>query len=266
MYPRWMSVLMCYFDLWGFCTQFRTAPNQQIIYRLIFMCHLVVDLYITIVIVRFLKRPVGDNLGTLNDAMKLFSNILFVWLPVSELYFKYRMQRKFWDIIKNIDRKFLRHERLCFKAYLIKMTIFFVVLIAMFSNSLSYVRRSELISFWFAYIFSVSFFKLYFFYYLFYLELIKFELNAVQLRLYGKCSNVQLRMASLHRFKWIRQFYSSIYDLCDVVNNVFGWSNAVAIPLSILLILVDINWIYWKLFNKYQVDVIGKNTPNCKFM
>lgn len=259
MYPKWLSVLMCYFDLWGFCSQFRTTPNQQTIYKIIFMCHLALDLYVTVVIVEFLKRPIGDSLGVLIDSMKLCPHTLMNWISVCELYFKHRTQNKFWNVIQNINEQFFSHDNLCFKAYLIEMIIYFIVLILMFLNYLIYVRRSELISFWIASIFIISFFKHYFFYYLFYSEFIKYELTQVERKSFEICTNVHLKLSHSNQFQKIRRLYESVNELFNVVNEVFRWSNAVGVPISFLLMLVDINWFYWKIFNKYQVDFLGKH-------
>lgn len=253
---------MWYFDLWGFCSQFRTTPNQQTIYKIIFLCHLAVDFYITVVIIGFVSRPVTDTLGVLNDLMKLCSYTLMNWIFVCELNFKHRTHKKFWHIIQNINNNFFSHEYLCFRVYLIEMITYFIVFILMFLNSLIYVRRSELISFWFAYVFIMAYFKHYFFYYLFYLEFIKYELTELNHESLKICANIRLKMSHSNRFQKIRRFCEKVNELFKVVNDVFGWSNALAFPMAFLFIMNDINWLYWKIFNKYIVDVMGKSIFN----
>lgn len=265
MYPRWMLILLHYFDLWGFCTQ---VQKSQTVYRIILICHIIIATFVTLTIIVFMGRPVGDNLGVFNDSLKLYTHLIINWIPIIELYLKHRIQRKFWKIMHNIDKEFCSHQYLCFKSYLIKIILFFILLIAMFLNYLLCLHRSELITFWFSFIFIVSFCKNYFFYYLFYLEFIKYELKMVyrETKLMScycerctlKSSKTFLKKFYCNRFKWIRKYYGSIYDLCDIINTVFGWSNVFAIPMSFLLILADINWFYWKLYNKYRVDMIGK--------
>lgn len=58
-------------------------------------------------------------------------------------------------------------------------------------------------------------------------------------------------------FKWIREFYQSIHDMNNAYNTVCDRSNVVIILLSFHPMLVDINWVYWKLLNKYQFTILG---------
>lgn len=103
------------------------------------------------------------------------------------------------------------------------------------------------------------------------MELIKNELKMIDCEaneILCACKNGKMKRAKYfmkkfhrNRLKWVREFYSSIYDMCDILNGVFAWSNVFAILISFQLILTDFNWFYWKMFNNFRVDIFGNDLP-----
>lgn len=67
-----------------------------------------------------------------------------------------------------------------------------------------------------------------------------------------------------NRFKWTRNYFESIYDLCSTTNSIFSWANVANVLLPFLIFLSDTNWFYWKIYNKYPVDAYGKNFNESK--
>lgn len=271
MYPKWMKNLIVYFDLWGFCTQFKVSPRQQKFDRLLFSIHLSLVSVATFGIGAFLIRPTNDNMGLVMDVLKLGANLIVYWFSILESYLKRQMQRKFWKALDQIGQR----HRQCFRfdAYRIKMIIFFILLALMYLNYyILFISTDEsaaiLYFFWVSFTLIVVFGKHQMFYYLFHLEFIKHELNIFSTKLIEMqcaCGSSRLKNVKIFeknfrssQFKWIREFNASIYDLSDIVNAVFGWTNVASVSLSFLFILADTNWLYWKLFNKYRIDLIGK--------
>lgn len=261
-----MKILVLYFNLWGF-PQFRVLLHQQKCDRFSLSIHLALVLIATLVLCAFFQRPTNDNLGSLNDATKMFANLIIYWLSLLELNYKQRTQQKFWAILKKQNQ----YHGFSLKVYLFKLVIYFILLSIMFLNYyITFISVSEsaliLYGFWFCYTLIVMFCKHHLFYYLFFVEFIKHELKMV----INELDNIRFKRAEFknrnafvnksfsNRVKLIRSSYGSIYDLCDILNTVFGWSNVLAISFQFLLILADINWIYWKLLNFYRIDLIGE--------
>lgn len=273
MYPIWMNNLLLCFDLWGFSTQFRTSRNQRKLDLLILTTHTILASIATSRITIYLLRPVNDQLGTFNDILKFSALIFLYWISLIELYFKRKIQRKFWECVCHIDQHLCSHQQIKLTSYLNRIKIYFLLSALAY---LLYLERllnntgSKFLIFWLSYIFMCLVFQIRSFYYLFFLDFIKHELKMIDLELavmLNDCRNVQPKrfrkkhmfLIKFHRkrFKWIRQYYDMIYNLCRIVNNVFGWSNVIAILLIFHLILTDINWFYWKLLNKYQFNIHG---------
>lgn len=262
-----MKALLLYFDLCGFSTQFVQSHKFD---RLIFIVHIILVTVTTVMIGKFLIRPVDDKLGTINDSIKFFTILIMYWLSILELYSKRNIHRKFWGRLQEIDKKNCCHKNLHFRAYILKISIYFMLYMSMYLNYLKILfstDNSDLYYFWFCYTYIGLIRQNRFFYYLFHLEFVLNELKIINREVSEMLSvckngklkhkNVFLRKFHHNRFKWIREFYESIFDMCDVINAIFGWSNAVAILLSFILIITEYNWFYWKIFNKFQYNTMG---------
>lgn len=91
MLSQWMNTLFLYFDLLGFCSQYKVSTNRWKFDLFILTSHTILGLLTTlIIIISYLMRPVD----VLNDLLK-FSVLFFVhWLSIIELYSKQKTQRK----------------------------------------------------------------------------------------------------------------------------------------------------------------------------
>lgn len=268
MYPRWMLNLLFYFDLWGFCTQIKRSPNQLKFDRSMLTLHIIFASISTLLISKYLSRPGDDKLGMVNDIMKFTVLLLVYWLSIFELYSKRRIQRQFWCIVHYIDKRFCSLQRFNLGYYPMKIEIYFTLTIfihSIFFKQLLSSTRIKFLYFWITYILIVWIYQNRAFYYLFYLEWIKNELKIVNHEAHEIVATYQkkilikrLRIFQRNRFKWLRQYYGSTYDLSDALNIIFGWSNVVTILVSVHLILADLNWFYWKNYNKHNPSIIRK--------
>lgn len=276
MYPTWLRKLLFYFDLWGFCTQFKPHPKQQKIDFFILFVHIVLALISTILIFTYLTRPIDDTLGTLNDTLKFTVLLVSYWLSIFELYFNKKILQNYWKLFEFMDHRFSSHQQFLLGNYLFKMKIYFVV--SMSANCVYFQRLIsnsgiKFLYFWISYVFVVLFYQNRSFYYLFFLEIVSYELNQIDReinQILSDCDNLNnkfIRKKRIfieefchNRFKWIRNYYQSIYDLNGIINKIFGWSNVVTILLSFHLVLADVNWFYWKLLNKYEFSILGNRS------
>lgn len=272
MYPRCITYLLLYFDLWGFSTHFQTSQLTR--YRFIFAFHIIVASISTFWFVQFMRRPNNDQLGTFNDTFKLTGVLSVYWLSILELNFKQQIQRRFWIIVRKIDKEFCSHKNLRFRSYNLKMIIYFIVFALMYVNYFAELFRfngSDLYGFWVCSAFVMIFYRKHMFYYLFYLEIVKHQLKMIDYEMSSMkcvCQSGKMKVGKVFRtfhhkrLKWFRDYYNSIYDLGDAINTIFGWSNAAAIGIAFGQILADTFWFYWKILNKYEIDVIGNNSAH----
>lgn len=273
MHPKWLNNLFVFFDLYGFSTEFRETPKQRKFHSVILISHIILASVATSRIVLYLLRPVDDQLGTINDIFKFSALVLVYWLSLFEFYLQRKNQKQFWQYVSEIDRKFCCHQHFKLASYQIKMKVYFILsTLAYFLYLERLVENtgSTFLYFWMSYVFMCSVFQVRSFYYLFFLNFIKHELKTIELEVDAvlkdfkseQLQKIQKRHVFMiefrqRRLKWIRQYYEIIYQMCRIVNNVFGWSNIVAVIFHFHLILTDINWFYWKLLNKYEFNIYG---------
>lgn len=277
MFSQWMNTLFLYFDLLGFCSQYKVSRNRWKFDLFILTSHTILGLLTTLIIISYLMRPVDDQMGVLNDLLK-FSVLFFVhWLSIIELHSKQKTQRKFWQYFWNIDQQFCSHHQFRLRNFLKKIKIYFTVstfAYFIFLHRLLANSGVKFLTFWLSYVFMVLIYQNRSFYYFFYLECVRYELKMVDHEIgemlfhcnSGKWKNIRMKklfMSQFHRkrFKWIREYFGLIYEMCNTINSVFGWSNVAVIICSFHLILYDINWFYWKLLNKYEFNMNGNDSP-----
>lgn len=269
MYPRWMCNLLFQFNLWGFCTEFKNSPRQTNFNRIIFCLHFILCTIFTFFLIAYLRRPIQNVLGIVDDGIKFSVMLLVYWTTIIESYLSRKTQKQFWDIIEKIDQQFCSHRQIYFKVYIIKMAIYFTCLLLYLLNNFQQILPdSDLYYFWVFYTSFHVFYNVRLFYYLFLLEFIKYELTIIDkevgeiLNSIEKCrlqsAKEFLKKFHRNRINWIQKYYAMSFDLCGIVNSVFGWSNVAAVLLPILLVLTDVNMFYWKVLNLFEVNVIGE--------
>lgn len=270
MYPRWLNILLYYFDIWGLSTEFRVNQPYRRIIWFASIIHWVLGLIVTILLIVYLQRPVNDPLGTINDVIKHAGTLIVFWSTLIELKTKLSVRRNFWNIFNKIDSLFCSHRcfklpdylnklRFCFSTFAIACLVYLQQII---SNT-----GTQYVYFWFTHFTLITLYINRVFYYLFYLELIKYELRMIEneikevvrvyrnkRRRFANGKDVLFIKFENKRFKWIREYFQSSYDMCHVFNHALQISNVVAIPLPFLLIITDVIWLYWKLFNKQHVQ------------
>lgn len=280
MYPKWLNNLFIFFDLYGFSTEFRESPKQRKFNLVIFVSHLIFGFVATSGIILYLLRPVDDQLGTINDISKFSALFLVYWLSLFEFYSQRSNQKKFWRYVSKIDRSFCCHQQFKLPGYQLRIKVYFTLSTLAYFLYLGRLLANtgfSFLYFWLSYVFMCTVFQVRSFYYLFFLSFIKHELKTIDREVTAMlrdCKTVKLQ--KIHkkdifmiefrrkRLKWIREYYEIIYQMCRVVNNVFGWSNVLAVLCHFHMILTDINWFYWKLLNKYQFNIHGNGILKLK--
>lgn len=262
---------MWYFDLWGLRSEFNTAPNYRKNIRFASVFQFLLGFLVSGLLIIYLRRTTNDPLGTLNDVMKHGGNLFVYWLTLIELCTKQSIRRKFWQIFNQIDCLYCNHQHFTLQNYLRKFHL------CLFSYAMSFLlylyvivchTGMQFIYFWFThFILSILYFNRVF-YYLFFLQLIAYELQNVEsevkemVQMYrNKCvASDKIKRSSLCDFKrkqfiWIREYFQSIYKLCECLNEFLTYSNAAIILFSFQFIATDALWIYWKLYNKHNIQI-----------
>lgn len=266
MYPKWMTILLRYFDCWGFCTEYSPSNSYKNFIRFSFVIHLILGFITNFIhFQQFMKPEIKDILGTINNVLKFSGYQIFYWFSTIEAFIKHGQQRQFWTFFRRIDKHFCSHRKFTLYNYLIKFGTFVLIF---FITHLPFTLDMFIIHnfrFWFSYMLLVEVFQNRMFYYLFYLEICSHELKMIEREtkqisgIYRSNCNSKFKQFELNRLKWIRDYYLLIYELSSTVNSVFEWSSVVSIIFSFQIISFSINEIYWRWLNQQKIDtLIGK--------
>lgn len=272
MFPRWLNKLMWYFDLWGLPTEFHVTSNDHRIIRLATAFQYLLGFVITISLIIYLQRPIDDPLGTLNDVVKHGGIVIVYWLALIELSTKKSIRQKFWQTLHGIDCSYCCHRDFSLRNYIIRFNfclLFYTISFLIYLQGLVSQTGTDFLYFWFShFISSILYFNRVFFY-LFYLELIIYELCNVEcevkqlVEMYRKTENELSVTGGKYRkfsqdierkrFVRIREYFRSICIMCNCLNEFLTYSNAAMILFSFQFIVTDVLWMYWKLYNKHHV-------------
>lgn len=265
-----MYILVCYFDVCGLSTAFRTSENYKRIVRYTSIVHFLLGFIVTILLIKYLQRPINDPLGTLNDIIKHIGSLAVYWSTLIEFNTKHCIQNEFWQKIRKIDTLFSSHRHLSMRTYLWKFRICLFTLLficALYLQEIISKTGTGFVYFWFTHFMLITTYLNRVFFYLFCMELIKFELRAIEnetkelvrtnqrgpfANAMGKCFVIE--KFQQRRFKWLRDYFQSVYEMCNHLSKMIGWSNVITILFSFQLIATDGLWIYWKLYNKQHVQ------------
>lgn len=114
------------------------------------------------------------------------------------------------------------------------------------------------------------------FFYLFYLKLIRLELEVIENeanRMFksfrsNSCmlfvnQNHLLGRFKRKRFVWFRKYYQLVCTMKDCINLTFGWSNLATILFNFIYLLTDLNWFCTHFRSKSYTFKICKLTCSC---
>lgn len=260
---------MWYFDLWGLPTEFHTSSNAHKVIRLATAFQYLLGISVTVLVTIYLQRPINDPLGTLNDVIKHGGNVVVYWLALIELSTKQPIRQKFWQTLHKVDRSYCCHRDFSLRNYIMRFNycfLLYTISFLIYLQGLVSQTGTHFLYFWFAhFILSILYLNRVFFY-LFYLELIRYELRNVECEV-KKLAQMYRKKSSLTgtkysnfsqdiermRFVRIREYFQSICKLCNCLNKFLTYSNAAMILFSFQFIITDALWVYWKLYNKHHI-------------
>lgn len=277
MLPHWAKFLVRYYDCWGFRTGWNTSSGYKKFIRSILILHIILVTIVTIHIVHYLTRLIiNDTLATVNDAAKFSGALIVYWSTIIESNLECKSKDRFWKIYRIIDERYCKHRTTKRHwPYLIKLFIYFLGVTLSYLLVLRNVIQfagTKYVHFWLSYVLLMFVHQHRQFYSLFFLNLIENELKEIEKetnRMFNsfksnKGVEPMSRNYEIIRLKWIREYYKLVHQMCECMNeSVLGWSNVPVVLFSFGILLTDLNWMYWKWYNKQRILIFGELQKNC---
>lgn len=184
------------------------------------------------------------------------------WLIIMDSIIQSQSHRQFWKVLHKIDKSFYHQTNHDLRIFLIKFIEFLVVRIIVVVIRL-FVNDFTLVNLAYTAIINMCLFRV--FYYIFCIEIIQFHLNIIQSKF--EPFNINLYRSMLeHRikksnnfvnFKLIREYFNCIYEMINLLNEIFSWSHVATISLCFSLILTDLNRFYLRFLSYDLLHRIG---------
>lgn len=260
MLTKWLFFLLRYFDFCSFCSEYKPSSRYKQFAQIVFAFHIFSATLTTFLIIRYINRPMTDDLGKANDIVKFGFGLIVYWTSILEMYANRSAQQRFWRRFSDIDRYFSSHRSFFLRSYLLKFVLVQATITFMLLRYFMKILDCgiDFLYFFYACVIITMIFLNRALYFLFFVELIKFELNTIESEVKTLASSYdsflwdgyRTRYWFEHkRFKWMRVYYRLVYGITIHLNETYVWSNGNTILYAFQLLLTDMNWFYWKWYN-----------------
>lgn len=249
------------FNLWGFSVEIPDIHMSLKWTRVIFCVHIIISCYICSFVWQFLNENLEkkiDLLSVANNVIKFSAALIAYWAIIVESYSKRSVQQKFWRIYRQIYNDFNREDRnLMFRNSLNKFVHFFIFFTGLdeFIRWISFLNGLN-VYFKLPYIGLMMMQDMRIFYYLFFIRLLNHQLEEVAIEMELLADANERGIFLKDRLKWVRIFYDSVHGMSNCINEIFGWSSIIGVLFLFLRLVVDLNWIYWRIHRQIEVEIL----------
>lgn len=222
------------------------------------ICSCLLSAHVRFYIIGDLFKNVGF-LTITNMLIKYCGVIVVCLITAIESYCKRSIQRKFWQIYRQIVRDFTGEDHdIVFRNYFIQFGTFFVVALGI------YVRHAIItisvfsgikLCFAFSYLSVMTMQDMRVFHYIFFVHLLDHQLHAIGLEMERLADASERQKISHESLKRIRIYHDLVHELSNCINEVFGWSNMAIILYLFTRLAVDLNRIYYKRISELDTDI-----------
>lgn len=235
MLPRGINYLLTYFDVCGFNSGLSKLSKSRGAIHRTNTIHIIMAVFFTLYKVRMmLSFSTVPFVKAINFTLQYSAALYTYWSIILDSNLKKREHRLFWQTVQRINASYFSQNSSTFTYYSLKFALCFItsvsgILIIILMGDLS---KSEVV--W-MYIFLIKFCEARVFYYIFCVEVLQFQLRTIKSTYTCNGRN---------RFKWMREYYYSVYEMGCCLNETFGLSQVLAIFFCFYFFLADLNWIY----------------------
>lgn len=272
MLPNKIKCILTFFDLFGYNTGSTILSKKQKIAFIICLVHILLSIRITITQFDSISWSSYGFLQILNQCLQYSVALFTIFFTIFDAIVHRKAHKRFWIIVQCIDENFYSQSRFRFGCYIIKFVEHFSMmslctfLLTTVSNNIFFIMICviDIIS------------EVRVFYYIFCLEILYFQLKMIEIEMktiqnslkqikQERLDSTKLSVSSIHysfelkRLKWIRGYFGCVYEMANILNDIFGWSHVAAFLFQFNQLLTDLNWMYMDdMSTSSTVQSIGK--------
>lgn len=254
MLPVRMERMLTFFDVFGYNTGSSQLSRRREIAYSIYFVHFSMAIFFSSSIFYsiFKLLPYMTFIERLNHLFQYSTAIFTYWFIIFDSMNRWKKHRQFWTILRRIDKLFYSQTNLSIRVYLIKFIQYILTTFTAVVMSLVKENPSTAHYIWtFINVFVVKQCQIRIFYYIFCLEVVFLQLCAIEDELLqmNQLSELSDSNVDLFRFQWIRGYYNCIFEMTNLLNEIFDWSHVAAVSFCFYLLLTEMNW-FWANFQR----------------
>lgn len=254
MFSKRVVCFLTLFTAFGLHLELPHMNIQRKISHIVFVIYIGVSIFLTFYLTKVGLWLLWNRRITqmVNGIFEYLSALGTNWVFIIESYVQRRHQYQFWQLLEDIDHRFARRDTSVSKAYLIKFfenyAAYAVVVTVEYLNVPELKSNDIFIVFRTLGLYAIN----RMFYYLFYMELIVFELKIIDnevkqmVAAYSRENFLMARRNTFlfqqNRFLWLREYYQQVHRLNECINLTFGLSIGVSITHIFMSLLCQLNW------------------------
>lgn len=247
MLPKWIIAIFKFYSLWGFHSMPYLRIGENHIKIFILIIHIVLCIWCTINVLNTFSKLLAffEFIDALNvyvySTVCAFTHCLIIYDSIANQ----KAQNAFGQMILVSFERYSTKISIPKRCYL--TTLLFIT-ISSFTFSISSIvfDKKHLSDFAtkFIYYIYLNMFDCRMFFYLLHLKVIAFKLRTIETKL--KKSNLNDT-----QLKWCRDNYRLTNEMCNILNEIFGWSHLILILLCFQSSITLLNSVYSQIQKKY---------------
>lgn len=236
MLPKWITNVLKWYTMWCFYSMPFDSIGNKCVNLLIFLIHMGSCTWSSFNSMKIFFEAIAV-VGFL-DALNVFLYFLICigtyWLIIYDCYSKRRFQHKFWMICERINERFCSFDQMqkskCLTILIVYSIVDVIICLVSIVGENVTSTSNKLLHYEFINVIDqrVSFYMLHAKFIEFQLQKINAELITIR-----HCERFSVSKSIRGRnFKWIRNYYELVFNMCNCMNATFGWSHLAIILMT----------------------------------
>lgn len=255
MLPKRILQMLTFFDACGYNTGSSRLSQNRKVAILIQFVHFSLAVFFSLCIFYLtIKLPTYSRFVELLNQLLQYSTATYTyWFIIFDSLFRWQEHKNFWRILQQIDQSIFPQCDFTIRLYLLKFiqyifTTFVSVSIILLINEATVIHLTLI------HLVPIKLCQIRIFYYMFCLEIVYIQLKVIERELMRM---KQMPHIDLCRFQWLREYYHSVYEMSNLLNQIFDWSHLAAVSFCFHLLLTELNWFSVNFHQLRIVPLIG---------
>lgn len=259
MLPKQIKCILNLFDAFGYNSGSSHLSSKPKVIEFIKYLHISLAILFTLCQINIVIQhsPLMRWIEFFNTMLQLsITSFTYVFIILDTLLQQQKHQQ-FWKTFQLVDEYFTCQNNFNFKCYIWRCIEYFAVTIVFMVIIFGTTSRISIEIVLILYMIMIKVCNLRVFYYIFCVEILNFQIKTVDSEYKLITSPRGNTSIYWHRLTWIRWHHQCIFEMSQLLNEVFGFSNVATISFCFYFLLSNVNWYYTNSNELSIIHVLG---------